>query len=66
MGPLRWYHRIANIFSIIEPFGAQKPQGIHWIPQIMLNFAQKVFPSALQLPSKHEYDICHTVSPAGT
>ncbi len=66
MAPLRWYHTLAKFFSLAEPFGAEEHRGIHWIPQIMLNFAQRFFPSVLNLPSKHKYEIYHAVSPGAT
>ncbi len=48
MGPLRLYHWLAQSLSINEPFGHQNMEGVHFVPQVMYEVAQFVYPSALR------------------
>jgi hypothetical protein len=48
MGPLRWYHWLAQSLSMSEPFGNQNREGMHFIPQIMYEFGRIFRPSTLR------------------
>jgi hypothetical protein len=53
MAPLKWFHKFSSYFAFMEPsnFGSSVPNhgGLHWVPQAMLNFAERYFPSILSI-----------------
>ncbi|CAF4077252.1 unnamed protein product, partial [Rotaria sp. Silwood1] len=56
MTPVRWYYKITRYFGLTKHLDSknQSPNqnGLHWIPQIMFNFAQRFYPSALYFSSE--------------
>ncbi|CAF1401685.1 unnamed protein product [Rotaria sp. Silwood1] len=49
MGPLRFYHWLAQLLSINEPFGHQNMESVHVIPKVMYELVHFLYPSALQV-----------------
>ncbi|CAF2868409.1 unnamed protein product [Rotaria sp. Silwood2] len=47
MTPFIWYYRLCRLFSIEKPFGDQTIDGIHYIPQILYEIVQSIYPSIL-------------------
>jgi hypothetical protein len=45
MGSLRLYHRIGQSLSISESFDQQNTKDVHFVPQIMYEVAQFLYPS---------------------
>jgi hypothetical protein len=46
LSPLRWWYKFAKLFSIEQPF-EYSSDGIHWLPQAMLQITEKYLPSVL-------------------
>lgn len=49
MRPLRWYYRLSRSLSIEKPFGDQAEDGIHYVPQMLYEIVQSIYPSILRL-----------------
>ncbi|CAF2692689.1 unnamed protein product, partial [Rotaria sp. Silwood2] len=48
MSLLRFYHWLAQLLFINEPFGHQDMEGMHVVPKVMYELAQFLYPSALR------------------
>jgi hypothetical protein len=48
MGPLRWYHWLAQSLFMSNPFGYQAVDGTHFIHHIMYEFGRIFHPSTLR------------------
>ena len=51
LAPLRWWHQLAKLFAMEQPFDYAPEAGIHWIPQTMLQITEKYLPSVLTTQS---------------
>ncbi|CAF1082939.1 unnamed protein product [Rotaria sp. Silwood1] len=47
LAPLRWWYRLAKLFSVEQPFSYSPDSGIHWLPQAMLQLTEQYLPSVL-------------------
>ncbi|CAF3373302.1 unnamed protein product [Rotaria socialis] len=51
MAPIRWYYKISRYLPFMETFSSEQQlrnsDGIHWVPEIMMTFAQKFCPCIL-------------------
>ncbi len=49
MNPLRWYYRLSRSLLIDKPFGDQIGDGLHYIPRMLYEIVQSIYPSILRL-----------------
>lgn len=51
LAPLRWWYKLAKLFTINQPFHYSYEDGIHWIPKAMLQLTEKYLPNLLTINS---------------
>lgn len=51
LAPLRWWYHTAKFFAVKQPFQYAPDNGIHWIPQAMLQLTEKYLPNVLAADS---------------
>ena len=49
MAPFRWYYRLARLIFVNDPFDNNRTDGIHWLVEVIYQFASYVQLSTLQL-----------------
>ncbi len=49
LNPLRWYYRMSRWLLIEKPFGNEIGDGMHYIPQMLYELVQSIYPSLLHL-----------------
>lgn len=47
--PLRWYYEVSRLLSIEKPFGDGTVDGIHYVPKMLYEMVQFIYPSILRL-----------------